>query len=561
MIINLTTPLANLSALDNSSQLLGNQTTTQPTEIFAVFIMAALVFLSFHGNLWIVIVILITPQLRASMANIFVINLCCVDLVASVTAMPMSAVTFVLGEDGLGPAACEASGFLNTCVMVSSVLSLSVISIERYYTISLPMHHAGHATPCLYLITVTGVWVTSLVAAMFPLLGVNSYRYRPSRRMCSFYLQAENTGDKAFVAIIFLVSFLIPTVILLTMYAGIFRVAKKAATVISPSQSGPSCDPVTRVNMDDRIFAITHAQNNHGNPLPRETPRVNVQDVSANGSEAILNNQIYFRRLSIEDSGIRTAEITDTMSANSCNNNDNDEERKPTKGRLDIDKANKLKLNCAGRKADSYHTSRTAGREQTSSSALNITSAHIPLHNQPHTSKTRPSHSKAFKTLMIIVVSYVILWGPYFACLLHDFTCGRSASQVLELLTTWLSFASYAVNPVLYGCMNRMIREELFRLWNSFWNFCCCCQCLCCSSRGEAWIVFQIPCRRKHADTSETPEVIVGGEDELPGGAESFYQFLQRTQASDVTNSPPVRNGSKMTSLELGSLPRQNGHV
>lgn len=102
-MINLTSPLTNVSALDNTNQLLGNQTSTQPTEIFAVFMMALLIFLSFHGNLWIVLVILMTPQLRASMANIFVINLCCVDLVASVTAMPMSAMTFVLGADGLGP--------------------------------------------------------------------------------------------------------------------------------------------------------------------------------------------------------------------------------------------------------------------------------------------------------------------------------------------------------------------------------------------------------------------------------------------------------------------------
>jgi 7 transmembrane receptor (rhodopsin family) len=68
------------------------------------------------------------------------------------------------------------NGFFGTCVMVTSVLSLCAISMERYYTISFPMHQAGHATPRLYLLAVASVWGASLTVASLPLMGVNAYR-------------------------------------------------------------------------------------------------------------------------------------------------------------------------------------------------------------------------------------------------------------------------------------------------------------------------------------------------------------------------------------------------
>ncbi|KAK6995310.1 G-protein coupled receptor 61, partial [Biomphalaria glabrata] len=70
-------------------------------EVFAVVLMSVTTLVAFQANLWIVVVVLITPQLRSSLANIFVLNLCCVDLLASGLSLPMSIATFVRGADGL----------------------------------------------------------------------------------------------------------------------------------------------------------------------------------------------------------------------------------------------------------------------------------------------------------------------------------------------------------------------------------------------------------------------------------------------------------------------------
>lgn len=70
-------------------------------EVFTVVLMAILIVFTFQGNLWILITVMATPQLRSCMTNIFVVNLCTVDLLASIVAMPLSAVTFMRGQDGL----------------------------------------------------------------------------------------------------------------------------------------------------------------------------------------------------------------------------------------------------------------------------------------------------------------------------------------------------------------------------------------------------------------------------------------------------------------------------
>lgn len=84
-------------------------------EILAVVLMSVIIFVAFHGNLFIIIVILINPQLRASMANLFIINLCIVDLLAAALAIPLSLVTFVQGEQALEKTVSKVASSMNGC--------------------------------------------------------------------------------------------------------------------------------------------------------------------------------------------------------------------------------------------------------------------------------------------------------------------------------------------------------------------------------------------------------------------------------------------------------------
>ncbi|KAH9490589.1 hypothetical protein Btru_033597 [Bulinus truncatus] len=555
-------------SLEGSTQnLLGNAPSVNVTssgdpltaaEIFAVVLMSVTTLVAFQANFWIVVVVLIHPQLRSTLSNIFVVNLCCVDLLASGVSLPMSIVTFVEGADGLDETTCDVNGFFSTCVMVTSVLSLCAISIERYYTIAFPMHQAGHATPSLYFLVVALVWGASLMVASLPLLGVNSYRFRPSRRSCSYNWQGGGLAGTAFILLVFFISFLIPSIILLSMYAGIFRVAKKAATVVTPNAHGISLSPMrSHVTSTNREEANKHPTSSH---FFKVTPRINVMEVShdsaPNGTGTLS------RRLSAEDSGIRTADFTDTMSANSFfveNNNDRHNEMnffQCANVHCGQD-SNTLAIHVVSDNLFSCQPSDASQRKDVPSS----TSAHPVsdvfrmtgndeqlLHSVstpavvPYGNRIKSSHMKAFKTLMIIVVSYLVQWGPYFICILHELGRGQEVSEPLEQVVNWLSYSSYAVNPVLYGCMNRQIREELVHLLSSIWRSCCCCCYLSCNRcygkpNGRRSCIATLSHKQTARGGNREMDQPRQGEDLMAGEAESFYQFLQRTQASEESSA------------------------
>ena len=70
---------------------------------------------------------------------------------------------------------------------------------------------------------------------------------------------------------------------------------------------------------------------------------------------------------------------------------------------------------------------------------------------------------KAVKTLLLITVLFLALWGPYFIVHLYAVLYGLPVTyrDALELTVTWLGFTSYALNPFLYGWLNKTLREEL----------------------------------------------------------------------------------------------------
>ncbi|XP_005995107.3 G-protein coupled receptor 61-like [Latimeria chalumnae] len=76
---------------------------------------------------------------------------------------------------------------------------------------------------------------------------------------------------------------------------------------------------------------------------------------------------------------------------------------------------------------------------------------------------------KAALTLVVIGGQFLVCWLPYFAYHLHAAVTNRSvASDLWEIIVTWLAYTSFTVNPFFYGCLNRQIRAELIGLPKCF---------------------------------------------------------------------------------------------
>ncbi|CAG5130808.1 unnamed protein product [Candidula unifasciata] len=531
-MVTMATPEFN-TTISTSTDLASSPMTV---EVFAVVLMAILIVFTFQGNLWIIITIMATDRLRSSLANILVINVCTIDLLASIVVLPLSALTFLRGLDTLAKQTCTVTGFFNTLVMVSSMLSLCAVSMERFYSISLPMHYAGHATPCIYLMVVIFIWCSSLVLSVLPLTGFGAYSYQPAKRTCTYTSQEHSSPGSTFVILIFVTSFIIPSLIMVVMYVSVFRVARKAAATVRP-QSKPDNGIKTECTATRQpIYSISiHSaqRSTKTNPSPRDIQRVFTLNDSEYSKNIYCNENCTYT----EGYSSHPAEITNNESSLQLPPQDKYDNKQGQTCQAKIwshEHVHQGKVRCQflcvccrkQRSIISVPHVRSPDSQLIPTVHQTEAVAEIGAKDNSHgvsfaMRKVKASHVKALRTLMIIVVSHLIVWVPYFACQIYELASGQMVPQVTGIIVTWLSFTSYTANPCLYGLMNRTIREELGQLLKTTCVWGCCCSC----SNGV--VTWRRPCRYPPAD-----------EESGSGEGENFYQFLQRTQASDST--PPV---------------------
>ncbi|KAM6912173.1 G-protein coupled receptor 135 [Xenentodon cancila] len=148
-----------LSPANGDSALPGVLVATQALVLLSIFLLSSL------GNLAVVIVIIKHRQLR-TVTNAFIMSLSLSDFLTAVLCLPFSFV-MLFSKDGLwmfGDAFCIANGFFNTCFGIISTLTMTLISIDRYYAIvKQPQAKISRQKATQLLIV---VWLTAVVFSL-----------------------------------------------------------------------------------------------------------------------------------------------------------------------------------------------------------------------------------------------------------------------------------------------------------------------------------------------------------------------------------------------------------
>lgn len=72
------------------------------------------------------------------------------------------------------------------------------------------------------------------------------------------------------------------------------------------------------------------------------------------------------------------------------------------------------------------------------------------------------SQCKAFVTILVVVGTFLLTWGPYVVAVGTEALRGKgSVPPCMQTLVTWLSFASAVCHPLIYGLWNKTVRKEL----------------------------------------------------------------------------------------------------
>ena len=135
------------------------------------------------GNVSLFVIVYKNRNIR-SITNFFILNLAAADILVAVLSMPVTAVSIIEERWVFGDAACEALGFFTILSFIASVMSLSMIAINRYFYIVKWNTYTTTFSKRKAMLYGAAVWIVSIALASPPLFGWAEYRFIPGKSYC-----------------------------------------------------------------------------------------------------------------------------------------------------------------------------------------------------------------------------------------------------------------------------------------------------------------------------------------------------------------------------------------
>ncbi|CAI9731274.1 alpha-2B adrenergic receptor-like [Octopus vulgaris] len=138
---------------------------------------------AFFGNTLLCTVILRTRSLRNS-STYLILCLSISDIVVTVVNMPLTIYSIFKGTWPFTNDDCIAVGYINMVSFIASVMSLTAISLNRYFRICRSLHFKSMFTFKKTMMMAFVVWLVSCLLAAPPLFGWSEYGYLGSQSFC-----------------------------------------------------------------------------------------------------------------------------------------------------------------------------------------------------------------------------------------------------------------------------------------------------------------------------------------------------------------------------------------
>ncbi|XP_071338567.1 adrenoceptor alpha 1Aa [Trachinotus anak] len=223
--------------------------------VLGVFIVFGVV-----GNILVILSVVCHRHLR-TVTHYFIVNLAVADLLLSSTVLPFSAILEILDRWVFGRAFCNVWAAVDVLCCTASIMSLCVISVDRYIGVSYPLRYPAIMTKHRALLAVMLLWVLSIIISIGPLFGWKE----PAPQDESICKITEEPGYAIFSAV---GSFYLPLAIILAMYCRVYVVAHRESQGLREGQKTEKSDSEqvilrihrgnTTVSEDEALRSRTH---------------------------------------------------------------------------------------------------------------------------------------------------------------------------------------------------------------------------------------------------------------------------------------------------------------
>lgn len=242
---------------DNSTNSTSCTNITLDPQVIAVGVfLSVFILVAIVGNILVILSVLCNRHLQ-TVTNFFIVNLAIADLLLSIIVLPFSASLEVLGCWVFGRVFCNIWAAVDVLCCTASILSLCIISIDRYIGVKHCLKYPTIMTEKKAAVILVLVWVSSMVISIGPLLG---WKEPPptDESVCSI---TEEPGYALFSS---LFSFYLPLMVILVMYFRVYVVARKTTKSLEAGvkrERNKSIEVVLRIHCRSMLEDTSKSKN------------------------------------------------------------------------------------------------------------------------------------------------------------------------------------------------------------------------------------------------------------------------------------------------------------
>ena len=160
----------------------------------------------------------------------FVIALAVSDLLISVCGMLFSIASLVQGRCIFGTTVCRLQGFAILTFSISSLLTMGVIAVSRYFCVVKPTRYIVLFRRQRILMYTAAVWCMALFGSVPPLIfQTGGYTFQPGKAMCMYPFQS-NIAYTVFIECVFVAA---PFTLITFCYAKVFYTVSRSNRVFT----------------------------------------------------------------------------------------------------------------------------------------------------------------------------------------------------------------------------------------------------------------------------------------------------------------------------------------